>query len=95
MSSPLMTCHDSMPVRASRHNLKLSYRLQHSLRRENIPWDALDFPDNQAQISFRRNLSHSAPFWTEDSVDLLAGKGTGVFARTFESWELHILIVGA
>ncbi|CAE7446087.1 XI-2 [Symbiodinium pilosum] len=55
-----------MPVRASRHNLKLSYRLQHSLRRENIPWDALDFPDNQ------------------DSVDLLAGKGTGVFAMLDE-----------
>ena len=39
------------------------FKLEEQLyEREGIPWDALDFPDNQ------------------DSVDLLAGKGTGVFA---------------
>ncbi|CAE7743856.1 XI-2 [Symbiodinium sp. CCMP2456] len=43
------------------------FKLEEQLyERENIPWDALDFPDNQ------------------DSVDLLAGKGTGVFAMLDE-----------
>lgn len=39
------------------------FKLEEQLyEREGIPWDALDFPDNQ------------------DSVDILAAKGTGVFA---------------
>jgi len=39
------------------------FKLEEQLyEREGIPWDALDFPDNQ------------------DSVDILQGKGTGVFA---------------
>jgi len=43
------------------------FKLEEQLyEREGIPWDALDFPDNQ------------------DSVDLLAGKGTGVFAMLDE-----------
>eukprot|EP00440_Ansanella_granifera_P071094 gb/GFBE01077158.1/.p1 GENE.gb/GFBE01077158.1/~~gb/GFBE01077158.1/.p1 ORF type:complete len:1701 (+),score=509.72 gb/GFBE01077158.1/:1-5103(+) len=43
------------------------FKLEEQLyEREGIPWDALDFPDNQ------------------DSVDLLQGKGTGVFAMLDE-----------